>query len=400
MSQQAQLALAYDNPTPPPRRTGPRQPVFYVLPPRPISKRHVARFALLSILLHALVILIFGAPSGGSREGRAMWGSLQVLLPAPVPDLTRLKLDTAPPVIPAETPVVPVERASSPESVIPAKPAIPVRPPVRSRPAIVPYTFPPLLDRLVVPEPKLQLSPTLRVPPPTEVQAPPAPPDPIPPPTVERVPVEPPPIAAPLVAPVPAPIPPAAPIVETAPAERPPLEVPAIPVPPIQGIEPPRIESAPKPIEPTAPPPQEIPVVPKPATALERALEREPAPRVERAPLPKEEPASRPSPAAPPLPPAGSIKRPDEPATTYDPTAPSIDLDAVRKRAGELAREGSGRRALLPFPMPPIPEKKSKMETAIENARKPDCRTAYQNLGLAAVVPLIANEFGEGNCRW
>jgi hypothetical protein len=50
--------------------------------------------------------------------------------------------------------------------------------------------------------------------------------------------------------------------------------------------------------------------------------------------------------------------------------------------------------------MPPVPPKKSKMETAIENARKPDCRTAYQALGLAAAIPLIANEFGEGTCRW
>ena len=50
------------------------------------------------------------------------------------------------------------------------------------------------------------------------------------------------------------------------------------------------------------------------------------------------------------------------------------------------------------LPVPPKP--KPKMEDAIEKARKPDCRTAYKDLGLAAVVPLIANEFGEGSCRW
>jgi hypothetical protein len=50
--------------------------------------------------------------------------------------------------------------------------------------------------------------------------------------------------------------------------------------------------------------------------------------------------------------------------------------------------------------MPPVPPKKSKMEQAIEKARKPDCRDAYKDLGLAAVVPLVANEFGEGTCRW
>ncbi len=46
--------------------------------------------------------------------------------------------------------------------------------------------------------------------------------------------------------------------------------------------------------------------------------------------------------------------------------------------------------------MPVPPPKKSKMEEAIENARKPDCRTAYASMGLLAVVPLVANEFGEG----
>jgi hypothetical protein len=98
-----------------------------------------------------------------------------------------------------------------------------------------------------------------------------------------------------------------------------------------------------------------------------------------------------------------SLFKRDAPPGDYDPTrpaAPSLDLDALRKRAGELGREGSGQRALLAFPMPPVPPRKSKMETAIENARKPDCRTAYQALGLAAAIPLIANEFGEGNCRW
>ena len=65
-----------------------------------------------------------------------------------------------------------------------------------------------------------------------------------------------------------------------------------------------------------------------------------------------------------------------------------------------MAREGSGNRALLPFAMPPVPEKKGAMEQAIENARKPDCRTAYQSMGLLAALPLIANEFGEGKCTW
>lgn len=80
--------------------------------------------------------------------------------------------------------------------------------------------------------------------------------------------------------------------------------------------------------------------------------------------------------------------------------APGIDFDAARRRAREIAREGSGQRAILPFPMPAAPERKTKEEIALEKARKPDCKTAYKDLGLLAVVPLLANEFGEGNCRW
>jgi hypothetical protein len=65
-----------------------------------------------------------------------------------------------------------------------------------------------------------------------------------------------------------------------------------------------------------------------------------------------------------------------------------------------MAKEGTGNRAILPFPMPPVPERKTKEQLAIEKAWKPDCKDAYKDLGLLAVVPLLANEFGEGSCRW
>ena len=114
---------------------------------------------------------------------------------------------------------------------------------------------------------------------------------------------------------------------------------------------------------------------------------------------PARAPVRDPTDRGPPSP-ESPFKRSDEPASTLNPTRPALDPEALRKRAGELAREGTGQRALLPFPMPPIAAPKSKLESAIENARKPDCRDAYKALGLAAVVPLIANEFGEGSCRW
>ncbi|MBC8022964.1 MAG: hypothetical protein H7Y14_07585, partial [Burkholderiales bacterium] len=43
----------------------------------------LVQFVYLSLLLHAVAILLFGAPPGGSREGRAMWGSLNVVLQGP-----------------------------------------------------------------------------------------------------------------------------------------------------------------------------------------------------------------------------------------------------------------------------------------------------------------------------
>jgi excinuclease UvrABC ATPase subunit len=47
---------------------------------RRIEKPPLWEFVLLSMLVHAMAITLFGAPSGGSSEGRAMWGALQVVL--------------------------------------------------------------------------------------------------------------------------------------------------------------------------------------------------------------------------------------------------------------------------------------------------------------------------------
>src|SRR5436190_9290388 len=56
------------------------------LPPRwtprekAIAERRLTQFVVLSMLLHTIAILLFGAPVGGSREGRAMFGSLNVVI--------------------------------------------------------------------------------------------------------------------------------------------------------------------------------------------------------------------------------------------------------------------------------------------------------------------------------
>ena len=389
-----------------------------------LEKPPLWEFVLLSMALHGLAITLFGAPSGGSREGRAMWGDLQVVLqgyvsePAPVLKIDRVLPMLRPPAV--EKPMPPSPRAIPSVTQKPVEPvAVPAEmQPLKAPPVDVPAFIPPLLDRILVPDRKPERLETWKLPPPAAVKpvpvpvapAPPAaPPElpkaeerPVPPRVEERVPSEAPPVALPLVQPkllperavappveqrVETPVVPVAPM--TPPVERAPVEVPPLPVPLPESVAPPRIEAAAKPVE-TAAPHENI------------APQRDAPARIERAPAPAKQPELRtpslPSPTAPGAPAFRS--REQDPSSGYDPTAPALDLDAMRKRAAAMAREGSGNRAILPFPMPAPPERKTKEQIAIEKARKPDCRTAYQSLGLAAVVPLIANEFGEGSCRW
>jgi len=83
---------------------------------------------------------------------------------------------------------------------------------------------------------------------------------------------------------------------------------------------------------------------------------------------------------------------------------PRIDLDAVRRRARELASDGAGPRTLLPFPtVKPKDDVKTRTETqqAFDKAlKRPDCRDAYANMGLAAVVPLVRDALSEKGCKW
>jgi hypothetical protein len=196
-------------------------------------------------------------------------------------------------------------------------------------------------------------------------------------------------------------------------------EAPVIPVP----LEVPRLPAVPRMLEaPELPPVVQVPAIPTPppmthlpATPISPPMLGAPAisapPPAVRAPIaPAEGVSSRPSGAPPAARQGAAGSRPDSPIFNNPRQPPSdapipgmeprIDLEAARARAREIAREGTGNRAILPFPMPPLPERKSKEELAIEKAWKPDCRDAYKSLGLLAVVPLIANEFGEGKCRW
>lgn len=339
----------------------------------------LSHFVLLSFLLHVLAIALVGAPSGGSKDGRAMWGSLLVTL------------------MPARPATPPAPTGTATDDALPA-----------------PLPFPRLLDRIVADEPKREASPKLVVPPPIEAQPamPPAPtvapsvaiPLPLPKqpavrPAYQTL------VDSPVVLPAPAPVI-DTPRVQLAPAtpqaERILLDTPRVLVAPAPAPAPaPESLVLPRYAEPLLRPldqalTQEIATPPPGAPAAERAPRLDPATTIERQPpaRARAEPATSPFRA-----PGPSAPRADD-AATYDPTAPSLDPERLRRRAASLAREGSGQRAILPFPMPPVPEKKGKIEDILDKARKPDCRTAYQQLGLAAIIPLIANEVGEGSCRW
>jgi hypothetical protein len=337
----------------------------------------VAQFLYLSALLHAMAILLFGAPPGGSPDGRAMWGSLNVVIRGPAKDIVipeRMEPIVASPLRKLEREFAPSRTIVTPQVVLPQKMERIAPPQVK-------------LEKML-PSPKIEVVPLPAPAPPIAVPAPVAP---IVPelPRVERTMAEPPKITAPVAQPV------APPVKERPPppAEVPRVDttlVPTLPVAPALPALERAPDIAPKIVAPPAPPVPE-PVAPKvetpPAAPPAAPTSREElfAPR---APAP-----ARPAPAAP-----AAEKRANDGA--YDPTKPSIDLEEMRRRASQMAREGVGQRALLPFPMPAPPERKSKTEEALEKARKPDCRTAYKDLGLLAAVPLIANEFGEGTCRW
>ena len=80
---------------------------------------------------------------------------------------------------------------------------------------------------------------------------------------------------------------------------------------------------------------------------------------------------------------------------------PYIDLEGARREAThQVAREGTGSRAVLALPLEPPPEYKSKDARALEKAVKPDCRTAYAALGLFAVPALLVSAFTDTGCRW
>ncbi len=88
------------------------------------------------------------------------------------------------------------------------------------------------------------------------------------------------------------------------------------------------------------------------------------------------------------------------PANPANP-APTLNLDALRQRARAVSSDSSGPRTLIPFPTAPKDPAKSSMEKIFDKAlQRPDCKDAYKEMGLAAVLPLVRDALKEGGCKW
>ena len=421
------------------------------------------RFVVLSLLLHVLAVLLFGdvggnSEAGGQRRGAQLWGAFRATLSGdardvgPARKLDRVvesgalarrspdnNLPSATPVAPAApaTPAIPTQ-----QNALPAPP----QPGVVESAEVLPY----IAKEVITPQTDFMVAPPTRIP---EVVAPAAE-------QSRLVPLLPLSAAEPVVAPtralVPAPpparepavvIPPLVPL-PTATIER---EPPAQLLPRVSPAAPPLTplsaanierEYAPiaeplPPVLPVAPTPSATPLslvpariernyapIAEPLAPLEPVM---PAPAAARELMPYVAPVFVPSvgpdvKATSDVPPArtmpqvpsesaGSRREPAAPSasSTIGPPEPSLNLDAIRDRARGIAgntatdgnREGAGPRTVFPFPTVPPESLKSKEAKIFDKAlKRPDCRDAYAGLGLAAVVPLVADAITNKGCKW
>lgn len=392
-----------------------------------VERPTLDQYLLLSLMLHVLAIVLFGDTSGASaRKGEKLWGALTVTVQSLLPDRNaQLKTDAdtsflqrsvaAKRSAPTASQNITAARATA--ALAPAEPIVPAEetnaalqlPSVEMPPLISTEVDKPVTE-FVVPKASLDRVPnlgTLTPPSPPFAPFPPgtspviATPEPVKSSKIERGVVK-----------------PAVAESEPHPREVLPAPTPAVPAAPVdtmkpepvpaQAIAPPAELKPPEPpaVVPTAPPPV-APVASRPAEAPQ-------TPQIERAvATPDAAPAKTkvaPTPAATSGPP-GTPNVASEPATFRDniiaPSinppvlgkAPGIDLDAVRRRAREIG--GGGPRTIFPFPVAPPPTPKTKVQEAFDKAlKKNDCRNAYADLGLAAVVPLALSSVREDGCKW
>lgn len=94
---------------------------------------------------------------------------------------------------------------------------------------------------------------------------------------------------------------------------------------------------------------------------------------------------------------AGPRLGPDLPSPpTAAASAPRAPLNLSLPRGDMTARRSPGLVELLPAP----PERKSKLEQAVEDATNKDCRKAYSGAGILAVVPLAVDAVRGKGCNW
>ena len=384
------------------------------------------QFVLLSMLLHVLVVVLFGnAPGVGARRGEGWWGPLDVTLrrltqpatplgigpfgergapaprrvptpatKAPAPEKPEATLEReiliqpspieriAPPAIERELlpPLsVPLSaerlRPAAPlEKIAPAGVAPAMAPPVELRPRERPIVPSTPIERLSPQQPERPMAPPVSLPPRESPQLPSAP--------VERL----------------APLPSEREL--SPPVVLPPRETPQLPAAPMERIAPhglERREIAPPAVAPIAPASPGVDRGTRPAPAPEPV-----GPPAQAPARPEVSPEER-------LPNLWFAPRPDESMfkerrdVVIPPTEPGelphIDREGARQRAREIA-SGEGSRRVINLPLPVPPEKKSKEAQAIDKSARPDCRSEYADLGLLAVPALLANAITDTGCKW
>lgn len=412
----------------------PRLPTLQRPPSAPASMAHCL---LLAALLHVWLVLWLGnAPGGTAAPGQGVWGAINVRLRGPVSD--------TPPAAPQPEP----EPGGAPGQAVADRWGGAVRaqgPPPQAEPGAArlgqwgPAPAPSAVDgaALLAPPPVLagelpalpQLSSATVSTAPPPAPAVPAAPRPWASPLARPAPASTaaPPLASPALAPavplaetvVPPPLQPA-PLraLRAAPAVRQPASEQAA------ALARPIDQAAAQPLPDIAAPqalPTPTPRPPAPEPVL-RALEAASLPAAT-APAGSEAlqapaPPAAPAPALPTVPtvpgpvvadvPKGAAASPDAgtreghdvatPASNAASAVPRLKLDLARPRGGELSRGSS--RGVLPL-LPRPPELDEKLARDIEKAAKTDCRKAYANSGLLAVVPLAADALGKsGACKW
>lgn len=146
---------------------------------------------------------------------------------------------------------------------------------------------------------------------------------------------------------------------------------------------------------------------PEPLPAASTALPAPIATTVPAAAGPAQAPLTRGDPLAEPTPgPRASAGSPDAgarvghdvaTAPSASASAPLAPLNLSLPRSGPtLMRRGPGLLELVQAP----PERKTKLEKAIDDASRDDCRKAHGDKGLLAALPLAADAVRDKGCKW